>query len=85
MIHFQLLKLQVKSLLVGNSSTSLISGLQPDDRKGNPTFNNKEHDGYGATNPFFHFTGQTGSDNQLDIDIHTQQIGLDIVFQYVTG
>ena len=47
----------------GNSSTSLISGLQPDDRKGNPTFNNKEHDGYGATNPFFHFAGQTGSDN----------------------
>ena len=47
----------------GNSSTSLISGLQPDDRKGNPTFNNKEHDGYGATNPFFHFAGQTGGDN----------------------
>ena len=47
----------------GNSSTALISGLQPDDRKGNPTFNNKEHDGYGATNPFFHFAGQTGGDN----------------------
>ena len=47
----------------GNSSTSLISGLQPDDRKGNPTFNNKEHDGYGATNPFFHFAGQTGGDS----------------------
>ena len=47
----------------GNSSTSLISSLQPDDRKGNPTFNNKEHDGYGATNPFFHFAGQTGGDN----------------------
>ena len=47
----------------GNSSTSLISGLQPDDRKGNPTFNNKEHDGYGATYPFFHFAGQTGGDN----------------------
>ena len=47
----------------GNSSTALISGLQPDDRKGNPTFNNKEHDGYGATNPFFHFAGQTGGDS----------------------
>ena len=47
----------------GNSSTALISGLQPDDRKGNPTFNNKEHDGYGATYPFFHFAGQTGGDN----------------------
>ena len=47
----------------GNSSTSLISGLQPDDRKGNPTFNNKEHDGYGATYPFFHFAGQTGGDS----------------------
>ena len=47
----------------GNSSTSLISGLQPDDRKGNPTFNNKENDGYGATYPFFHFGGQTGGDS----------------------
>ena len=47
----------------GNSSTALISGLQPDDRKGNPTFNNKESNGYGATNPFFHFAGQTGGDN----------------------
>ena len=72
--------------MASNSSTSLISGLQPDDRKGNPTFNNKEHDGYGATNPFFHFAGQTVVVIiQLDIDIHTQQIGLDIVLQYVTG
>ena len=47
----------------GNSSTALISGLTPDDRKGNPTFNNKESNGYGATNPFFHFAGQTGGDN----------------------
>ena len=47
----------------GNSSTALISGLTPDDRKGNPTFNNKESNGYGATNPFFHFVGQTGGDN----------------------
>ncbi len=47
----------------GNSSTALISGLTPDDRKGNPTFNNKESNGYGATNPFFHFAGQTGGDS----------------------
>ena len=47
----------------GNSSTALISGLTPDDRKGNPTFNNKESNGYGATNPIFHFAGQTGGDS----------------------